>query len=238
MMLTFGAILFGSTQLIPQMMQQVFGYTATEAGLVITIGGIGALVAMPLTGLLTGRVQTRILLGVAFIVQAYALWNLSGFETGVPFGHAAMARFYQAVALPFLFVPITAQSYAGLEPQQYGQASAILNVARNLGGSIGISSAQALLEQREQFHQSRLVEGLNPLNPVYVDGLGQIGRTISGGPLISDADTSRLANLYALVEKQAAMLSYIDVFHTLMIIVFIVIPFAILLKPTRGQGGH
>ena len=95
-----------------------------------------------------------------------------------------------------------------------------------------------MLEQREQLHQSRLVEGLNPLNPVYVDGLGQIGRTLSGGPLISDADTSRLANLYALVEKQAAMLSYIDVFHTLMIIVFIVIPFAILLKPTRGQGGH
>jgi DHA2 family multidrug resistance protein len=238
MMLTFGSILFGSTQLIPQMMQEVFGYTSTDAGLVITIGGLGALVAMPLTGLLTGKVQTRILLGAAFAMQAFALWNLSGFETGASFGHAAMARFYQAVALPFLFVPITAQSYAGLKPQQFGQASAILNVARNLGGSIGISSAQALLEQREQFHQSRLVEGLNPLNPVYTDGLGRIGQNLTGGPLTNELGTTQLANLYRLVGEQAQMLSYIDVFHTLMWVVFLVTPFAILLKPTRGQEGH
>jgi DHA2 family multidrug resistance protein len=114
----------------------------------------------------------------------------------------------------------------------------LLNVARNLGGSIGISSAQALLEQREQFHQSRLVEGLNPLNPSYVDGFGTIGRQLMGGPTISDASTSQFAALYQMVTEQAAMLSYIDVFHTLMLVVFCITPLAIFLRPTKGQEGH
>jgi DHA2 family multidrug resistance protein len=236
MMLALGTILFGSTQLIPQMLQEVFGYTSTDAGLALMTGGIGAIVVMPLTGLVTGRVQTRILLGGAFAVQAIALWHLTGLTADVSFGHIAAARLIQTIALPFLFVPITAQGYAGLEPAQYGQASALLNVARNLGGSIGISTAQAILEQREQFHQSRIVEGLSPLNPDYVQGLGQIGQQL-GGAVPGDAATGQLAALYQMVTKQAAMLAYIDVFHTLMLAVLIVVPLAILLRPTTG-GGH
>jgi DHA2 family multidrug resistance protein len=235
MMMALGTILFGSTQLIPQMLQEVFGYTATDAGLVLTTGGVAALLAMPLVGLTTGRVQTRILLGGAFTVQGLALWHMSGFDTDVSFQHVALARLFQACALPFLFVPITSQGYAGLDPKQFSQASALLNVARNLGGSMGISASQALLAQREQFHQSRLVEGLNPLNPEYVTGLGQIGQSVSGGSAISDAATSQLATLYQTVARQAAMLSYIDVFHALMIAVLCVVPLAILLKPTTGE---
>jgi DHA2 family multidrug resistance protein len=239
MMLTLGTILFGSTQLIPQMLQEVFGYTATDAGLALTTGGIGALLAMPFTGLLTGRVQTRILLGGAFFVQALALGHLSGFNADVSFSHVATARLFQAIALPFLFVPINAQAYAGLDPRQFNQASALLNVARNIGGSIGISAAQALLAQREQVHQSFIVEGLNPLNPSYVEGLGQIGQMVGGGATSSDATTSQLAALYQMVTRQAAMLSYLDVFHTLMIFVFCVAPLAIFLRPVKGgEGGH
>jgi MFS transporter, DHA2 family, multidrug resistance protein len=239
MMLMVGTILFGSTQIIPQMLQEVFGYTATEAGLALTVGGLAALVAMPLTGLVTGRVQTRILLGCAFFEQALALGHLSGLNADVSFGHIAVARMFQAAALPFLFVPINAQSYAGLKPKQYNQASALMNVARNLGGSIGISSAQALIQQREHFHQSRIVEGLNPLNPDYVQGLNQIGQMLGGGPTTSGADTSQLATLYQQVTKQAAMLSYVDVYHVLMIMVFCIVPLAIFLRPVSGgEGGH
>jgi DHA2 family multidrug resistance protein len=238
MMLMVGTILFGSTQIIPQMLQEVFGYTATDAGLALTTGGLAALVAMPFTGLLTGRVQTRILLAGAFIVQGLALGHLSGLTADVSFGHIAMARVYQAMALPFLFVPINAQAYAGLEPRQFNQASALLNVARNLGGSIGISASQAIIEQREQFHQSRIVETLNPLDPNYIQGLGQIGQQL-GGAAPGDASTSQLGVLYQQVTEQAAMLSYIDVYHVLMIVVFCIVPLAIFLRPVSGgEGGH
>ena len=144
-MLTAGLILFGTTQLIPQMLQQVLGYTATDAGLALTTGGVATIVVMPFVGMLTGKVDTRLLLFPALIVQGLALWNLSHFNALISFGDAAQGRLFQAMALPFLFVPINAAAYVGLPQGQTNQASALLNVARNLGGSLGISVAQTML---------------------------------------------------------------------------------------------
>ena len=234
MMLGVGVILYGSTQLIPQLLQEVFGYTATNAGLSLTIGGLGALIAMPIVGAISGKVQARFLLGVAFLVQALAMLHFTGIDTNASFSDFSMGRLYQAVMIPALFVPINAQSYAGLDPRRYNHASALMNVARNLGGSVGISTAQALLAQREQFHQNRLVAGLNPLNPSYVEGMKQIAGAI-GGASTGDPDQSQLAQLYQMVTNQAAMLSYLDVFHMLAIVMFCMVPLAFLLKPVRGE---
>jgi DHA2 family multidrug resistance protein len=234
MMLGVGVIIYGSTQLIPQMLQEVFGYTATDAGLALTLGGGAALLAMPIVGAISGKVQGRILLAWAFAMQALAMWYFTGINADVSFDHVAMGRLIQAVAIPALFVPINAQAYAGLEPSRYNHASALMNVARNLGGSVGISTAQALLLQREQFHQNRIVESLNPLDPNYVEGLRQIGTTIGSGGT-GDADQSQLATLYQLATKQAAMISYIDVFHVLAIAMILMVPLSILLKPARGE---
>ena len=234
MMLGVGVIIYGSTQLIPQMLQEVFGYTATDAGLALTLGGAAALLAMPIVGAISGKVQGRVLLAWAFFMQALAMWHFTGFNADVSFDHVAAARLIQAIAIPALFVPINAQAYAGLEPSRYNQASALMNVARNLGGSVGISTAQALLLQREQFHQNRIVESLNPLDPNYVEGLKQIGTTL-GGAGTGDPDQSQLATLYQLATKQAAMISYIDVFHVLAIVMILMVPLSILLKPARGQ---
>jgi len=161
------------------------------------------------------------------------MWYFTGINTDVSFDHVAVGRLIQAVAIPALFVPINAQAYAGLSPSRFNHASALMNVARNLGGSVGISTAQALLLQREQFHQNRIVESLNPLDPNYVEGLKQLGMTLSGGT--GDADQSQLAALYQMATKQAAMISYIDVFHVLAVVMILMVPLSILLKPARGE---
>jgi DHA2 family multidrug resistance protein len=135
-----------------------------------------------------------------------------------------------------MFVPILTQSYAGLKPAEFNHASALMNVARNLGGSIGISASQAMLAQREQWHQARLVEGLNPLNPVYTQGLQQIGQAVGGASGGGDATLTQQGALYQATVTQAAMLSYIDVFHALMIFMFCAVGMAFLLKPMKG--GH
>jgi MFS transporter, DHA2 family, multidrug resistance protein len=236
MMLLVGVIIYGSTQVIPQMLQEVFGYTATDAGLTLTVGGIVSLFAMAAAGGLSGVVQGRWLLAFAFLMQAISMWIYSRFNTDTAFHQFALARLAQAAGIPFLFVPILTQSYAGLKPQQFNHASALMNVARNLGGSIGISAAQAMLEQREQFHQARLVEGLNPLNPNYVQGLQQIGSSLTDPNATGDPMQTQLAQLYQSVSTQAAMLSYIDVFHALMIFMFCAVAMAFLLKPMKG--GH
>jgi DHA2 family multidrug resistance protein len=103
-----------------------------------------------------------------------------------------------------------------------------MNVARNLGGTIGISTVQTLLAQREQFHQARLVEHLDPLFPNYRQGLGQLTHDLSA--VGAGAPMAGLGNLYNAVRQQAAMLSYIDVFHVLMIAVFACLPLLLLMK--------
>jgi DHA2 family multidrug resistance protein len=237
MMFVVGVVLLGSTQILPQMLQEVFGYTATLSGLALTTGGIAAVVAMPFAGIITGKIQTRYILGAAFAIQAASMWHLTGIDTGSSFDHLATARLYQAVGLPFLFIPITNQAYAGLKPTQTGQASALLNVMRNIGGSFGISLSQALILRRTQFHQSRLVEGLNPLNPEYVQGLGQANQTLGGA---SPGGNAGIGVIFQQVTEQSAILAYVDAFWALAVVATIACLLAVLLKPASGGegGGH
>lgn len=242
-MTTGGTIIFGSTQLIPQLLQEVMGYTATDAGLAITAGGIATVLMMPLVGALTDRVDVRYLLGAAMVIEAFALFNLAHLSPQLSFRSAAIARLYQAIGLPLLFVPIIAASYVGLKPSQTSQASALLNVARNLGGTLGISTAQTLLQRQEQVHQSQLVEGLNGLNPNYTawmsDANGALGGAAGSGA--GGIGQAPLAVLYQQAQQQATILSFLDVFHILAIFVVIVAPVVLLLrKAERGAraGGH
>jgi DHA2 family multidrug resistance protein len=231
-MTTTGAVLFGTTTLIPQMLQEVFNYDATTAGLALTVGGIATLVAMPVVGALTGKVDTRFLLMPALLLQAASLWYMSGWNSELTFHQASTARLISAVGLPFLFVPINTAAYVGLKPDQTSDASALLNVARNLGGSVGIGVAQALLIARGQYHQDRIVEGLNPLNPSYVEGVNQLSRSMPG----TGANTATLSALMQQVREQAQVLSYIDVFHGFMIFVLLVTPLAIFLRQGKAKG--
>ncbi len=237
-LLLTGLIIFGTTLFIPQLLQEVMGYTATDAGLALTAGGLATIIAMPVSGLLSGRVDPRLLICAAFTIQGFALLNMSHLDTDMSFADAAYARMFQAVGIPFLFVPITTIAYVGLKPNESNQASALMNVARNLGGTIGISSVQTMLAQREQVHQARLVETLNPLNPNYANGLDRITQgLVAQGQSMVDATGQAGAVLYRSLGRQAAMLSYIDVFHTLMFVVFGAIPLLLLLQgPKKGAA--
>ncbi len=231
-MLTTGLILFGTTVLIPQYLQQVMGYNSTNAGLALTTGGIATLVAMPLTGIVTGKVDTRLLLIPALLLQAVALYVMTGWNGAIPYGAASQARLISAMGLPFLFIPINTAAYVGLPPDQTNQASALLNVARNLGGTFGISVAQAMLIERGQAHQARIVEQLNPLNPNYSEGLGQIAQSLGGD------NTSALSVLYQQAQQQATALSYIDVFHVFMIFVLVITPLGLFVRQGKAGGPH
>jgi DHA2 family multidrug resistance protein len=234
MMLT-GMVLFGTTQLIPQMLQQVMGYTSFDAGLALTAGGFVTLMAVPVAGRLSGVVDVRFLLIPALLVQALALWHMSHLTAEITFGDAAFARGIQSIALPFLFVPLSAVAYQGLPQNKTAQASSLLNVFRNLGGTIGISTAQTLLSTNLQIRQSHLVEGLNPLNPNYSDWLYQAQGALAGA---GDPTITPLAVLYGQMQKQAAMLAFLDVYRQLMIVVLVVTPIVFIMRPGKpGAGG-
>ncbi|MDO7841200.1 DHA2 family efflux MFS transporter permease subunit [Sphingomonas immobilis] len=229
-----GLILFGTTQLIPQMLQQVLGYTSFDAGLALTAGGVATLVMVPFAGRLSGLIDVRMMLIPGLLMQAFALWYMSHLNADISFGQAAWARGLQSVALPFLFVPLNAVAFAGLPRNKTGQASSLLNVARNLGGTIGISSSQSMLASSLQVRQAHLVEGLSPVNPNYSEWLQTATGVFSG---MGDPSVLPLGVLYAQVQKQAAMLAFLDVFRALMVIVLIVTPVVLLMKPGKNTGG-
>ena len=230
LMMILGVLVFGTIQLVPQMLQQVFQYNAYDAGLALTYGGAIAIVGMPFAGMLTGKIDTRFLLFPAFVSQAVAFWYFSQFSVESTFAQAAWGRFFISLGLPFLFIPISTVAYVGLKPGEADKASAMLNFFRNLGGAFGISLAQTLLTRREQFHQDRMTETLNQFNPVFRDSLAKTTALVGGDRQVA------LGQIYSQVQRQSAMFSYVEVFHVLMWMVIGVLPFILVLKP-GGSGG-
>jgi len=237
LILLTGVILYGTTQFIPQLLQEVLGYTASDAGLALTAGGVATLIGVPVAGLLSDKVQPRFLIAGALVVEALALWHMTHLSTAMSFQDAALARVWQALPIPFLFIPLTHAAYVGVPQDRSNHASALLNVARNVGGSVGISLMQAFISNRSQFYQSRYTETLNPLNGNYVHGIDQITEALTshGQPLV-DANQIAVAQLYQGLMQQVSMRAYIDAFWVLMVFVIVVLPVVLLMRSTpRGS---
>jgi MFS transporter, DHA2 family, multidrug resistance protein len=158
------------------------------------------------------------------------MWHLTSLPPDASFSFFSWARAYQMIGMPLLFVPITTASYADLPPDKTNQASALINVARNLGGSIGVSMAITLLAQRAQLHQTRLVEHLVPSSPLYQETLRQAAARFAGeGAAAPDAQRQAYGWLAQQVQAQSSLLSYIDVFWAFAVVAALLIPVALLL---------
>ncbi len=211
-------VLLSTTQLLPQFVQQLLGYNATNAGLTLMPGGFVMLLLMPVAGVLVRKTQPKYLICFGFLVSGLALYHLTGFNAQVSFKNIALARIFQAVGFAFLFVPIQTLAYSDLPPGKSNNASALINLMRNLGGSVGISVATTLLARRGQIHQDRLVSNLTATSQAFQNHLHTLTQrfaTHGSGPV--EASNRALAVIYQTVQSQAAMLSYLDVFVVLML---------------------
>ncbi len=221
-MFLFGFIIISTTQLLPQMTQELMGYDATTAGMTLGLSGILSLFIMPVAGLVTGRlIQPKWLIFSALLGTAGALNYASGLDIQVSFWNISMSRMLQIIWLPFIFIPLSAVQFTGVPPSKNSDASAIINLMRNLGGSFGVSIATTQLQWRGQFHHERLAEHVTPYNGY---GFG-----VPLGP-ISQA-----------VQRQASMLSYIDVFTILAVTALVAAPLVLFLPNLpKGApaGGH
>src|SRR5208282_3804835 len=237
-MLMIGAILFSSNQIMPQLLQTTFPYTAMLSGLAMMPGGFAMLIIMPIAGQVTGHFQAKYLMVLGLSGIALSMWYSTSLTPDASFDYFAWVRVYQTVGLPFLFIPINTVAYDGLPPDKTNQGSALMNVARNLGGSIGISLANADLTQRAQFHQARLAENFIPSSPVYQSTLHQVTQYfMQQGASADAAHNQAIGMLGQLVGKQATILAYIDVFQLCAIVAAIMIPI-VLVMVRRVQIGR
>ena len=164
-MLSAGAILLATTQYMPQLVQQDFGYTATWAGLALTPGGLVTMGMMFVVGALSSKVQPKYLIAAGAIVVALSMYQMTAANGGLDFWFFARSRILLGVGLPLIFLPSMTASYDGVPPDKTDQASALLNAARNTGGSLGAALIANALSDRGQFHQSRLIEHVVPSSP-------------------------------------------------------------------------
>lgn len=221
LMFLVGFVLISSTQLLPQLTQELLDYSAYQAGLTLGLGGAATFLMMPLAGVITGRfVQPKWLVAGAMLGSGWAMWRWSGLDLDVSFWNISDARVLQVIWLPFLFIPLSAVSYAGVPVDQNNQASALINLMRNLGGSFGVSFVQTLLEWRTQFHHARLATNVTPYNGY------SFGHSLSA---IAQA-----------VQAQAQIMSFLDIFWLLGIVAICLAPLALFLPamPKGAAPGH
>jgi DHA2 family multidrug resistance protein len=213
LMMLVGGVLNAATVLQPQFLQQLLGYTATNAGMALTAGGVALLFVMPLAGFATGKFAARNLAAVGFAFFAIAYYYVSTHVTlDMSFGEASFLRVLQMLPIPFCFIAITNAAYVGLPREASNQVSGLINFARNVGGSIFISVTNALVTNRGLFHQARLVDSMQPGNIGYDRMLHSLTGFFGGG---SDGGNLARATIYNQLNDQAAAQGYVDVYRML-----------------------
>ena len=233
----FGFVLFGSTVLIPQMLQSLYGYTATDAGLVLGPGAALIVVLAPVVVRLVSRIPVSRLLAFGFVVLGLAMWYFASFNLATNYARETGARFLQGLGIAFLFVPASQLAYSYLPKEKNNKASSLTNLFRNQGGSFGIALVTTLLSRRTQFHQSVLVTHITAFDsPLNATVTGIANRFVEHGSSMADASVSALAQIYATVQQQAAMLAFLDCFRILGVIAFIGVPLASFIRKFK-QGG-
>jgi DHA2 family multidrug resistance protein len=238
LMFMLGFALLGSTLLLPLFMQTMLGYTAEQSGLALMPGGFTIMLLLPLVGFLLSRYTPRWLLLLGLVVLSASLFHMATFDLQIDFHTAVMARVYQAAGMAFLFVPINTAAYAFLPREKNNAASGLMNLARNMGGSVGISVVTTLLDRRSQVHQNYLASHLTSANAQLQSRLNTLSRMVQshgGGP----AGTSSVpwALIQATLGRQATMLAYIDCFRFLAIAILLMVPMVFLMRKSKPGGG-
>src|SRR5215471_10512045 len=237
-MFFLGFVLYASTVLIPQFLQQMMGYTAELAGLALSPGGAVIMFMMPVVGFLVSRVNTKYLIAFGCLVSSAALFVMAGWNLQIDYRHAVLARMLQSFGLAFLFIPINVSAFAFVPKEMTNMGTGIINLARNIGASVGIATVTTLLERRTQFHQAQLMEHVNTLNVAFQTRLHAIAASFSNaGSSGPDAMSQAYGMVYGLVQRQAVMKAFIDNFYMLGVVFLVVIPILMLLKrPPKGAS--
>jgi len=244
LMFLLGFVLLGSTVLLPAMVQRLFGYTATEAGLVITPGGFSIMLIMPLVGKLISVVDSRFLIATGLAITAGALFHMTGFSLDTDYSHFMWARIYQAMGLALLFIPINTLAYLGLDRSKSSSASALINMSRNLGGSFGIALTITYLSRRSQVHQTFMTAHATPADSAYRHMLEQFTQNFASlGDSLHMAQNRALEQMSQMIAAQSSMMGFIDDFAMLGWIFLLLIPFVFVMRPASPQasppsGGH
>jgi DHA2 family multidrug resistance protein len=231
-----GLGLYATIYLLPVYLQNLQGYTAYETGMALLPSALLSMVSFMTAGPLSQKADTRVLLAVGAGFFIAGAWGLSLMTTQSGTGDTFWPLMGRGMSLGFLFIPLTVASLGGLKPEQMGEGSGLINLSRQLGGSVGIAAFSTLLTRRQDFHRASLVEHVSVANPAVHDWLAQAQGllTVHGDSAVA-AQAGALGQLNALLQKQAMMLAFNDAYMLIAAAFLLALPLVFVFQRAAGE---
>lgn len=226
-MVVIGISTMAPMALLPPMLQQLFGYPVVDTGLMMAPRGVGVLLTMWIAGQLMGRVDTRIVIAVGLVIFAWSLRQMAGYSLEMDYWPVVVAGFVQGLGMGLVFMPLNSLAFATLDQRYRTDGSSLLNLMRSIGQSAGISMVTVFLARNIQTSHADLVQHVTEktIPGVNISQLDQFG--IGSDAVFGMAD--------AMINKQAAMIAYIDDFYLMAWISVLVLPLVLLLRRPKGK---
>jgi DHA2 family multidrug resistance protein len=224
-----GVLLLAGLALLPPLLQNLYGYSVLQSGFLTAPRGVGTLFSMLIAGRLTGKMDARILVGIGVIFMGLSLHMMTGFAIDQPSRPVIMSGVVQGLGLGLIFVPLQSLAFETLAVKARTTAAALLNLSRNIGGSIGISVVSTELVRLTQVSHADIAahvtqRNIPSLNPALFENLGRYGNVA-------------LAYVNGEITRQALFIAYLDDFKMMMIITFAILPLLFFMKRGNKAGG-
>jgi DHA2 family multidrug resistance protein len=234
----FGVGIYSTITVLPLFYQELLGYTAFTAGLVVAPRGIGAICGMPIIGYLSNKVDPRWLLTFGFFTFGLTTLYFGNVTLELSPNTLLIPILITGFGLSFVFVPISTAAYGTLDNKQIGNASGLFNLMRNIGGSIGISVAQTLLVRRAAVHQNQIINSVPTTGQQFQNSLGNLQNFFGGGggsgPFgPSNSLAPAQATLYEQLQRQSSNWAFVDVFRWLSLLCFFCVGIVWLFKKVK-----
>jgi DHA2 family multidrug resistance protein len=237
-MFATGIIIYGASALVPMFVQNMMGYSATLAGWALAPGGMACVIAMPVIGILITKGHLRWYVATGLLATAFSMYMMEKSSLAADMHYIVVSRIIMSVGVSMIMLPSIVASFAFVSKDKNDAVSGITNLARNIGGSVGIAILTLILDRRMQYHQAILVQHMTPYDPYYRQMSAAATHLMSSAVGAANALHAARGVIYALMQQQCGMLSYIDAFHFMTVITLVVIPIGLLLKsPKHVSGG-
>ena len=219
------------------MLQSLYGYTATDAGLVLGPGAFVIVALAPLIVRILPKVGIKPLIFTGYIIFGIAMWRYASIDLGTDYKHVALIRALQGLGIAPLFVPVSQLAYSFLPKNKNNKASSLTNLFRNQGGSVGIAFVTTVLARRTQYHQSVLVAHATPFDQRFRETLATLSRYfLTRGFTAPDAALHAKAQIARIIHQQAAFLGFLDCFWLLGCACLIGAPLVFFTRKVRSAG--
>jgi MFS transporter, DHA2 family, multidrug resistance protein len=237
LMSMLGVGLYGTTVLIPLILQTLLGYPALRAGIAMAPRGLGSFIAMPIVGLIMSKFDPRKMLALGLFVCALTLFQFSGLDRSAGYWDFFWPQLEMGLSLGLVFVPLTTITMSGIAKEKMGNATSLFNLVRNLGGSIGISAVQTMEVRLQQTNTNVLGAHVNPFSTAARNMMNMMeGMMVSrGGDAVAAAQQAR-AMIFGLVQREAAMISYNTIFKSLGILFIALLPFILIMRRPSAKA--